>query len=65
MTEEGIIIESNKIRTILRIALVNKQDSLVLDAFGCGVLNLLSTEVSKLFYDILNEPEFKNNFKQI
>jgi len=65
LTENGIIIESNKIRTIFRIALANKHDSLVLGAFGCGVFNLLPTEVSKLFYDVLNESEFKNNFKKI
>ena len=65
LTEEGSIIESNKIRTIFRIALDNGHDSVVLGAFGCGVYNLLSSEVSKLFFDILNESEFKNKFKKL
>lgn len=65
LNEEGLVIEKNKIRTIFRIALDNGHDSLVLGAFGCGVYHLLPSEVSKLFYDILNEPEFKNNFKNI
>ena len=37
----------------------------MLGAFGCGVYNLHSSEVSRLFYDVLNEPEFKGNFKKI
>lgn len=65
LNEEGMIIESNKIRTIYRIALDNGHDSIVLGAFGCGVYKLLPSEISKLFYDILNEPEFKGNFKKI
>ena len=64
-TKEGYEIEANKIRTIYRIALDNGIDSLVLGAFGCGVYNLLPVEVSKLFFDILNEDEFKGNFKKI
>lgn len=65
MTEEGKIIEMNKIRTILRIALDNGHDSVVLGAFGCGVFNLLPSEVSQMFYDVLSEPEFKGNFKKV
>ncbi len=65
MTDEGREIESNKIRTIYRIAIENGIDSLVLGAFGCGVFHLLPIEVAQLFYDILNEDEFKGNFKKI
>ena len=57
--------QTTKIRTIYRIALANGHDSIVLGAFGCGVYNLLPSEVSRLFYDILNESEFKGNFKKI
>lgn len=64
-TQEGKEIEANKIRTIYRIALDNNHDSIVLGAFGCGVYKLLPEEVSKLFFDILNEPEFKGNFKTV
>jgi nicotinate (nicotinamide) nucleotide adenylyltransferase len=65
MKPEGIEIQKNKIRTIYRIALENGHDSIVLGAFGCGVFNLLPSEVSQLFYDVLNEEEFKNKFKKI
>ena len=65
LTVEGKEIEANKIRTIYRIALDNGHDSVVLGAFGCGVYNLLPSEVSRLFYDILNEPEFKGNLKKV
>ncbi len=65
LTDEGKVIEKNKIRTIYRIALDNNHDSLVLGAFGCGVYNLLPEEVSKLFRDVLSEKEFDNKFKRI
>ena len=65
LTKEGLEIESNKIRTIFRIALDNNHDSLVLGAFGCGVYELKKDEVSNLFKNILEEPEFKNKFKKI
>ena len=65
LTKEGIEIESNKIRTIFRIALDNNHDSLVLGAFGCGIFKLKPNEVSNLFKNILDEPEFKNKFKKI
>ena len=65
LNEVGRLVESNKIRTIFRIALDNGHDSLILGAFGTGVYKLLPSDVSKLFYDILNEPEFKGNFKKV
>ena len=65
LTEEGLEIEKNKIRTIFRIALDNNHDSIVLGAFGCGDFNLKPDEVSKLFKEVLEEVEFKNKFKAI
>ena len=65
LTKEGIEIESNKIRTIYRIALDNNHDSLVLGAFGCGIFNLSPNQVATLFKNILEEKEFKNKFKKI
>lgn len=61
----GREIEGNKIRTIYRIGLENGHDSLVLGAFGCGVYNLKPDEISKMFFDILNEEEFKKKYKKI
>ena len=65
MTSEGIEIEKNKIRTILRIALTNNHDSLVLGALGCGVYDCKIEEVSKLFALVFEEEEFKNKFKKV
>lgn len=61
----GKEIETNKIRTIYRIALENGHDSIVLGAFGCGVYHLRSDEVSMLFYNVSKEPEFNNKFKKL
>ncbi len=65
LTNEGKEIELNKIRTIFRIALENRHDSIVLGAFGCGVYRLHSDEVAALFRDVMNEPEFKNRFMKL
>ena len=37
----------------------------VLDAFGCGIYNLKSDNVSLLFKEVLEEDEFKNIFKVV
>ena len=65
MTDEGREIEKNKIRTIYRIGLENGNDSLVLGAFGCGVFRLMKDEVANLFKEVLEEDEFKGNFKKV
>ncbi len=65
LNKEGIEIEKNKIRTIFRIALDNNHDSIVLGAFGCGVYNVLPEDCSKLFKEVLEEPEFKSKFKKL
>lgn len=65
LTAEGKEIETNKIRTIFRIALENGHDSMVLGAFGCGVYHLHSDEVASLFRSVMNEPEFENRFKKL
>ena len=65
LNKEGREIESNKIRTIFRIALINNHDSIVLGAFGCGAYHLFPEEISDLFHSILNEDEFKNRFKKV
>lgn len=65
LTVEGREIETDKIRTIYRIALENGHDSMVLGAFGCGVYHLHSDEVAGIFRSVLDEPEFKNRFKKL
>ena len=65
LNEKGLEVEKNKIRTIYRIALDNHHDSVVLGAFGCGAYHLKPEQVAPLFKSVLEEPEFKNNFRKI
>ena len=55
----------NKIRTILRIGLVNGHDSLVLGAFGCGAFCNPPRHMAKLFHEVLREGEFANKYRLI
>lgn len=55
----------NKMRTILRIALANGNDSLVLGAMGCGAFCNPPAHVAELFHDVLEEDEFKDRFVKI
>lgn len=65
MPEKAKNITRNKIRTILRIALTNGHDSLVLGAFGCGAFKNPPRTMATLFKEILSEQEFKNRFRLI
>lgn len=53
----------NKIRTIFRLGVKQGKDALVLGAFGCGAYRLPSSEVSRLFRVVMNEPEFAGKFR--
>ena len=55
----------NKIRTILRIAIVNNQKRLVLGAFGCGAFGNPPKHIAELFFNILYEDEFLNRFRSV
>ena len=55
--------EKNKMRTILRIGLLHGHDSLVLGAFGCGAFHTPPSHVARLFFEVFEEPEFKNKYK--
>lgn len=59
---EGI---KNKMRTILRIGLINGHDSLVLGAMGCGNFKNPPSHIAALYKEILEECEFKNKYKKI
>lgn len=59
---EGV---KNKMRTIFRIALRHRHDSLVLGAWGCGAYCNPPKHIASLFHEVLNEPEFKNKFRKI
>ncbi|MBE6268014.1 MAG: TIGR02452 family protein [Bacteroidales bacterium] len=55
----------NKIRTIFRIAASNGQKTLVLGALGCGAFRNPPKHTAELFYEVINEPEFKNVFRRV
>lgn len=55
----------NKIRTILRIGLIHRHDSLVLGAWGCGAYANPANHIAKLFHEVIEESEFKNKYRKI
>ena len=55
----------NKMRTIFRIALRHRHDSVVLGAWGCGAYKNPPAHIAALFHEVLNEVEFKNKFRKI
>ncbi len=59
---EGV---KNKMRTIFRIALRHRHDSIVLGAWGCGAYCNPPKHIAALFHEVLNEKEFKDKFRKI
>lgn len=53
----------NKMRTILRIGLHHRHDSLVLGALGCGAFCNPPSHIAQLFHEVFEEPEFKNKYR--
>lgn len=54
-----------KIRTILRIALLNEHDSVILSAFGCGAFRNPPNHMAELFREVFEEVEFADKLKWI
>lgn len=54
-----------KIKTILRIGLINGHDALVLGAWGCGIFHNPPLQIAELFKKAFFENEFYNKFRQI
>ena len=63
--EDGKVVTSNKIRTILRLGLLKGHDSLVLGAFGCGAFRTPPREMAQLFKEVIAEDEFKDRYRLI
>lgn len=59
---EGV---KNKIRTILRIAILNGQQTLLLGALGCGAFANPPKHIAELFKEVFDEQEFKHIFRRI
>lgn len=55
----------NRIKGILRVALSNGDTSIVLGAFGCGVFKNNPHTVAYTFKNLLQSPEFKNQFERV
>ena len=71
LTPNGMIVDAlvepikNKIRTIFRIGLENGHDALVLGALGCGAFRNPPKHIARLFHEVINEPEFLNQYKML
>ncbi len=64
---DDICLEDVKIRlrTILKIAIVQNHTTLVLSAIGCGAFANPPAHVATLFQEIFEENEFKNVFEMV
>ncbi len=64
--EEAFIAPTKeKIRTILRIAILHGHDSIVLSAFGCGAFQNPPYHMAELFREVFEEEEFQNKIPVI
>lgn len=65
LTEDGKEIMLNKMRTILRIAILNGHDAIVLGAWGCGNYKQRPKQIAYMFQTVLNEIEFRRKFRAV
>lgn len=65
LTEEGKEIMQNRMRTILRVAIINGHDSIVLGAWGCGNYKQRPKQIASMFRTILDEIEFRRKFRAV
>lgn len=55
----------NKMRTILRIALLHDHTCLILGALGCGAFKNPPAHIARMFHEVFEEPEFKGQFTEV
>jgi uncharacterized protein (TIGR02452 family) len=65
MTEKFAEKTKRKIRVILASGLINGHHAIILSAFGCGAYQNPPNHMAQLFYQVINENEFKNRYKKI
>lgn len=65
INKSQIHIVRNKIKSILRIAILKGHTKLILGAFGCGAFSNPPKHVALLFKEVLELPEFKHAFEEI
>lgn len=56
---------TQKISSILNIAIINNIEILVLGALSCGAFGCLPSEVAQIFKTVLDSPLYKHQFKEI
>lgn len=54
-----------KIRTILNVAIENRQEYLVLSAFGCGAYHNPPSDIAAIFHNLLSQEPYSHAFKHI
>ena len=59
------VVMLTRIKKILAVAKAQKQEALVLGAFGCGVFKNDAMTVAELFNKALEDVRFKNQFKKV
>lgn len=65
LNKRDIIIAKDKIRTILRLGLINSHDALVLGAWSCGIFHNPPRAIARLFKEVFLEEEFFNKYKKV
>lgn len=58
-------LHDKRARHLLSVALANRDEVLVLGAFGCGAFRNNPYVVARAYHNVLNEPEFRNKFRHI
>lgn len=54
-----------KMRAILRLGKLTEHDAIVLGAYGCGAFKNTTSDIARLFSEVLSEEEFQCQFKII
>lgn len=58
-------LTTNKMRMMIRVAILKKHTCLVLSAYGCGAFKNPPNVIARLFKEIMDEKEFKGQFEYI
>jgi len=58
-------LTKQKIRLMVLTAIENNVDTLILGSWGCGVFKNDPYEMSKMFYDVLVNEFYSNEFKTV
>ena len=65
LVDWAIRATKSKIRTMLRIGLLNGHDAIVLGAWGCGAFRNPPDHMAELFHEVLMEMEFKDKYRRV